>query len=61
MESDRMQTTEDSYPDDWNRVYERGRLIGAFPPIEGSNIFRGCSFHDCLLPYEWASQIEPTP
>ena len=37
----------DEYPEDWNRVYEGGKLVHAFPPIDaGGGRFVGNRFYD---------------
>jgi hypothetical protein len=42
--------SDDDYPVYWNRVYQDGQLIEAFPPVDwpGCRVV-GCSFYNCTL------------
>lgn len=43
-----MPLEDDGYPEDWNRVYQRGRLVRASPPVECGGIkISACRFYDC--------------
>lgn len=47
-------------PKDWNRVYENGKLVRIFPPIEcGDNRISGCSFYDCYIDPRLTQEDQP--
>lgn len=41
---------DDGYPPEWNRVYEHGKFVRAFPPVTwGDCLFSHCHFIDCFF------------